>query len=146
MYIYYGVNRNTGEYRIESAKRRLRDRNLCRTRKAYEDIVKTMAREINQDICNKKGWVIKRMTKDVAPELNFIPCQWYQTLRCNESVCHIEKKGKKQAFLHICEICYLVRKAGVEHATIECEFLAELDELERNPNSEIFPMFLDTVG
>ena len=85
------------------------------------------------------------MTKDVAPELNFIPCQWYQTLRCNESVCHIEKKGKKQAFLHICEICYLVRKAGVEHATIECEFLAELDELERNPNSEIFPMFLEYV-
>ena len=136
------------ESRVKWIQRNLK---AIKNREEYDLFLKKACQMVTED-AKSKNLEILRMTLDPDPNLSGRPCYFFQfngsnMLKCHHAFIHPSKPYRElfkmmeysrkgfdiPLFMNVCQLFWLLRKAGVEHSIFNCEMVMELDLYEDDP-------------
>ena len=141
--------RDPKESRMKWIQRNLKE---IKNREEFDIFLGKACKLIRED-AESKDLEIVRMTLDPNPSLSGRPCYFFQfngsnILKCQHEFIHPSKPYRElfkmmeysrkgfeiKLFMNVCQLCWLLRKAGVEHSLFNCEMVMELDLYEDDPH------------
>ena len=144
-------SRDPKESRLKWIQRNLRG---IQSHEQYNTFLTKACQMIKAD-AESMNLEIVRMTLDPNPKLSGRPCWFYQFNGSSIKKCHYDfihpskpfrelfkilEYSKKHfeilLFMNVCQLCWLLRKSGVEHPFYSCEMVMELDLHEEDPERD----------
>ena len=108
-----------------------------KTPEAYKEAMKDFVEKVNRHITRLENVEIRKFTlTEQRISRNITPCQFYQTGQCSENkpVHHTRGKDEKNHYyVHLCDICPRLRNAYGQHMGMNCEFIYEIEKMEKQP-------------